>query len=101
MNPTISDVPKGDQSRGRALLVVEGLFVAIAAVLVILRLLVRGYVKHVLWWDDLCITLALVKCWRLPVRISLLTDEIAPGWSPGWPSGRCCALWGRQGMQSI
>ena len=63
MKPIVSPPAGGDQNRGRALLVVGGFCLGLASILVILRMVVRGFIKHILWWDDFCIVLALVCHW--------------------------------------
>lgn len=57
-----SIVPSGgDTNAGRELEVLNGLFVSIATILVILRFYVRAYMVKRLWWDDLLLLLGIVS----------------------------------------
>ena len=95
MDPNIPGSVGGDQNRGPALLVVEGLSLGIAGAMVILRVYIRGRVKHILWSDDFCIVLALVWVLYYLQRVPAIC-KIASRCRTARPCRRCCASWVRQ-----
>ena len=53
--------PPPDENRGPAIIIVQGLFLAICIILVGLRIYVRHHFLKALWWDDLLVVLSTVR----------------------------------------